>query len=131
MDFAGVPLDSGFGPDTVVKITEDQPRFGDKVGADGEVTRYRLTNRMVNVEITFMQSSDANALLSAIQIVDDSAPNGAGVGILLIKDEDGTSKYLCPQAWIAKRPDVEFGVEVTSRTWVLRGRIATRVDGGN
>ena len=131
INLSGIPVDSGFAVGTVCKVVEDAARFGDKVGADGEVTRYRMLNRMATVTIRTMQSSDLNGRLTGLGQADDAAPNGAGVGTLLIKDEDGTSKYLMPQAWVSKPPDVEFADEVTEREWTIRGQLAVRIDGGN
>lgn len=130
-NLAGIMIDSGFGEDTVVKVTKDSDDFGDKVGADGEVTRYNMNDERVTIEFTLMQSSDVNAQLSALNILDKNAPGGAGVGPYFLKDNNGTTLLLCTQAWIAKPPDMEFGKEVKERVWKIRGIVGVRLDGGN
>jgi hypothetical protein len=39
--------------------------------------------------------------------------------------------FFAAKAWIRKRPDVEFGNEVTERTWEIEFGESIRIDGGS
>lgn len=131
ISIAGIPILSGFADGEFLKIEQEADDFTDKVGTDGEVTRSKTNDRRATVTILLMQSSAGNAALSALSNVDRLAPNGAGVGSLLVRDRLGTAVYSAAQAWISKPPDVSFDREATSREWTLRVADLTRNDGGN
>ncbi len=127
----GVPLNSGRGEGVFIKITMMNPAFSTKVGADGEVARSRSNDRRAKIEVTLLQTSDSNSLLSALHQLDLNAPNGAGVAGLLIKDMSGTSLHTAPECWVTKAPDVEYGAEITERTWELEAASLINFVGNN
>lgn len=127
----GIPLNTGRGDGVFIKITPMNDMFTTKVGADGEVARSRSNDRRHKVEITLMQTSDANILLSALHQLDINAPNGSGVAALFIKDMSGTSLHIAPEAWITKSPEVSYGPEVEMRTWELEAANMVDIVGGN
>lgn len=126
-----IPLNSGRGDGVFIKITPMNPAFSTKVGADGEVARSRSNDRRHKVEITLMQTSDSNILLSALHELDLFAPNGSGVAAILIQDMSGTSIFIAPEAWIVKAPEVQYGPEVEMRTWELEVANPINLVGGN
>jgi hypothetical protein len=113
----GPNLLSGFGEGTFVKVSRDEDAFMKKVGVDGEVARARNRNRSGTVEITLLQTSQSNDVLSALAVADELT--GTGAAPLMIKDLFGTTLCMVPNAWVKKRADVEFGKEVADRSWVL------------
>lgn len=116
ISFAGVDLNKGLADGTFLRISPMTARFTSKSGVDGEVTRTRRHDKRRTGEFTTMQTSDVNARLSAIFAADTDAPNGEGVGALLVKDLVGTTVFEAT-AYIAQDPDLELGPEATTRTW--------------
>lgn len=131
ISIAGIPIDSGYDEGEFLRIEAEAQDFTDKVGTDGEVVRSKTNDRRATITIILMQSSDGNALLSALNNIDRLAGNGAGVGPLMVRDLQGTSLYAAAECWIAKPPDVSFDREPTAREWMLRCANLERFDGGN
>lgn len=129
--FGGVPLNTGRGEGVFIKITPMNPAFTTKVGADGEVARSRSNDRRHKVEITLLQTSDGNILLSAVHQLDLKAPNGAGVAGLLIQDMSGTSIHIAPETWITEAPEVQYGPQIEHRTWKFEAANMLDIVGGN
>jgi hypothetical protein len=129
MSLGAIPID-GFGDGTFVKITSDEAAFSLKVGADGEATRVRTNNNAATIEVTLMQGSLSNTLLSNLHQLDRSVPGGLGVAPFLLKDLLSAAQYVAEQAWVEKPPDAEFALEAGTRTWMIRTHNLVRVDGG-
>jgi hypothetical protein len=128
---AGVPIEGGFADGTFIEIVQESDDFVDSIGADGDVTRSKTNDRRATITLTLMQSSEANALLSALSTLDVTASNGAGVGPLMIKDNQGTAKYTAEKSWVAKPPDAAFDKTAGPRAWKIRAAKLVRVDGSN
>ncbi len=127
----GIPLNTGRAEGVFIKIKPKSPAFTTKVGADGEVARSRSNDRRHEIEISMMQTSDANILLSALHQLDLNAPNGAGVAGILIQDMSGTSLHTAAECWIIESPEVQYGPEVEMRTWKLEAANMISLVGGN
>lgn len=128
---AGVPVEGGFADGTFIEIIQMSPDFTSKVGVDGDVTRSKTNDRRATIRITLMQSSNSNQLLSAMSNIDRKKSNGAGVGPMLIKDNQGLSLYSAEHSWISKPPDVTFDKEAGPRVWECEVATLERLDGGN
>ena len=115
-----IPINEGVGPDTFLTCAPEGEAFGDSIGAYGDVCRHNNHETRSTVELTLMNSSKHNVQLSALHAADVNAPNGVGVGAMLIKDNSGSTVLAAPQCWIQKRPDWELGKEVGVSTWVFR-----------
>ena len=97
----------------------------------GDVARARTNDRRGTVTFKLMQTSDTNALLSALRNADLLAPNGAGVGALEVRDLQGTTLLSAAEAWIKKMPQTAFDREIGAREWVIRCAVLEGVVGGN
>lgn len=130
--FAGIPIQSGrSGEGDFIKIERMNPAFSEKVGADGEVARSRSNDKRTKITVTLMQTSDTNALFSAIFLLDENAPGGAGVGAFSVADLGGTSLHFAAEAWITKPADVTYAAEVGTRIWEFTAASMSGVVGGN
>ncbi len=129
--FMGIPINSGYADGEFLTIEQESQDFNVVVGTDGEVTRSKSNNRHAVIKLKLMQSSDGNAALSALNNIDMLANGGAGVGPMLIKDNQGNSLYAASKCWIAKPPDVSFDRTAGSREWTLECSFLQRFDGGN
>jgi hypothetical protein len=130
-NFSGLNIDSGRGDDEFVRIEQQEDNFSYKAGVDGEGTRSESKNRYTVVTATLMQTSDGNALLSAIQNLDIKTPGGAGVAPLLVRDRQGNSVFMAAEAWIIKPPDRTYGKEAATVEWTFGVHSPERFDGGN
>ena len=94
--------------------------FSDEVGADGHVTRIRSRDQRATVTLHLKANSPTNKLLSALYQADMNAPNGTGVGALLIRDTQGVTTFASAQAWIAGMPKVSIGKKLGDYEWKIR-----------
>lgn len=126
-----IPI-SGYADGSFIECSKESPDFNDVVGADGEVARSKSNDPRWTLTITLLQTSQSNAVLSALRASDLLAGNGAGVVPVLIKDNQGTTLMAFANAWIMNPPDVTFDREATERAWELRCiEAAPVVIGGN
>lgn len=118
--FSGVVVsaDAGWGEGGALLIEQQNPNWGYKEGVGGVITRYRIMKKITKLTLTLSSKVPTVALLSSFIIQDDAAQNGAGVGLITIKDTGGTFSLVDPQGWIEGPPasrtftdeasDVEF-----------------------
>lgn len=126
----GVPIDAGFADGEFVRVEQESDDFGDVVGTDGEVTRFKTNDRRANVTVLLMQTSDSNQFLSALSNLDKITPNGAGIVPFLLLDGNGASIHEALELWVKKGPDVAYGREPGNREWELRVASLDRFDAG-
>lgn len=117
--FAGAEISTGYGEGAAIKIEKVTPTTKVKEGADGSASRSKTGSRLYKVTATYLSTSDANALLSAIALLDDISPNGAGVAPMLIQDLQGTTQLVSPSAWIETMPPLDINQEATNVEWVF------------
>ena len=119
LSIAGRAIHSGFADGDFVKVSRLSDDWSDKAGTDGEVTRSKSNDARCDVSVTLMATSDGNDLLSQIRTADLAAPNGAGVGQFLLRDQFGRT-VIRGQCWIVKPPEVARGREAGQAEWKLR-----------
>lgn len=105
---------TGVADGTFVKISRNTAeRYKKKVGAKGEVSRSRVTDKSGTVEVTLKHTSPSNYKLYFL----DKLPKTFPVSII----ETGSSKFVASatEAWIEKIPQPEFGVEESNAVWVF------------
>lgn len=117
--FNGIPIE-GFAEDNFLEIEFESEGFLDQIGADGHVVRYKSCDDRATVTFTLMATSPSNKLLSTMYNADRKAPNGIGVGPLLIRNTQGATVFMGTQAWIQKMPNTSFGKELGEREWTIR-----------
>lgn len=128
---AGVPVDSGRGDDTFLKLKWMSPRYTTKVGVDGEVVRTKSNDKRLQATVTVLQTSAGNALLQTLHALDTNSSNGAGVGPFMVKDRNGFTLYTGAQCWVAQPPDPDFGKEAGTRDWIIEVANCDGFEGGN
>lgn len=140
INWNGKSLASGLAPDSFVTVSRAEDSFSKTVGADGTVARTRIADRTGEVELTLMQNSPINAILSTLALADELSSTGdvastvtgevaegastatagiAGVSNLTITDPSGGLIAQAKNAWIRKIPDQELGKEYGERTWTF------------
>ncbi len=103
---------SGFAPGTFITVEQDENNFSTRVGADGEVTRTRLSNRMAVMNLTLLATAVFNAVLSGLEQTEVIFP-------VLLKD--GATIISAGEAWVEKPPGFERSGDDSSDTeWIIR-----------
>lgn len=115
----GIPITDGKA-DPFVKVSPVSDAFEDDVGVDGEVCRYPTNDPRYDVEVTLKGSSKHNQQLAAILAVDRESTGGAGVGVFLLKDNNGATIHAGDKCWLVASPPQEFGKNKPDVTWKLR-----------
>lgn len=125
----GIPI-QGFGAGDFLDIDQGDDTFTDTTGADGETIRSKQAPKpMVTITINLMESSASNTYLSSLHELDRAQPNGAGIVPFLYKDGSGTSLFVSDKCWVSKPPKITKGKEGKERSWTLRAKTKTRLDG--
>lgn len=117
--FAGIPM-SGRADGAFLSVERNEDSYSIQVGTDGEATRSKTNNKSGRITITLMQSSQANAALSAFHNAAEAGITD-GIAPFLAKDNSGLppSVYAAEKAWIVRHPTGEFDREAGPREWVL------------
>jgi hypothetical protein len=129
--FSGIPIDGGRGDDEFCEIAKQEDTYTYKAGIDGEGTRSETKNSYHKVTLTLMQTSSANALLSALHNGDIAIPGGQGIAPILVKDRQGASLFTAAEAWIEKIPDLKYAKEAGTVKWIIGCHQPVNVLGGN
>lgn len=122
---------SGYADGEFLNIGQPKDGFVIVEGTDGSVARSKTNTRIVEISINLLQTSNSNAVLSALHAIDVNTPNGAGVGSFVLQDMQGTTLVLCTKAWIRKPADISLDRAAKERKWLLHGLYSVFLVGGN
>ena len=126
---AGVAKIEGWGEDDMITVTRDEGRWVKTVGADGRPSRSFIASTAGTVEINVMQTSEANEILSALLLTDETTLKGQVP--LVIQDTLGGSTYSSTDAWLQGPPSVSLSKDVSEYTWTFDcGDLSMYVTGG-
>ncbi len=121
--FAGQTL-SGFAGDISIDPDGGEDIATKTVGSDGSETVVVFHNNASGgVTMALMASSSSNDILSALAAAKT-------VGPILIRDTNGRTVLEAPAAWVARRPVVAYGAEMSEREWRIDYSDAKFVIGG-
>lgn len=116
ISFAGNIL-TGFAPDSVVEIEQDNDTFGYTASADGPGARSRIRDESCTIRVRLLKTSMSNNILSAIWEADKL--KGIGVKEFLAKDLSGLTTF-AGDSWIQKPPNMVVGSDIETYEWTLR-----------
>lgn len=122
---------SGTSESSFISVTRTVPHAALTNGADGSNARVVRAIKNAEVTVTLMATSESNDVLSQLLALDEGSRDGTDCFSLTIKDNTGRTVMSSPQAFIGNTPDVDFGVEVTDRAWVISAIHLTTHIGGN
>jgi len=126
----GFLVDSGLADGEFLAMERAMGHRTSKSGTDGEVVTSKTNNKLVKIKVKLMKTSDGNTKLSAVYQADRAAPNGVGVGPLMIRDRSGTEIY-AGTCWIEDPPNATFDREATEREWTLGAELTVDFPGGS
>lgn len=113
----GVPLNAGIADGTFVKVTRNAVAATMTVGAGGDVVITRSHDHTGKAEVTVQRASQVNALLSAMAAAWEAGTGGRGA--FFVRDLNGASLCVAPNAVIEKPADFERGKEHGNITWSI------------
>lgn len=113
----GPSVITGLVAGSFVSVERYEDSFNTQVGREGEVARSKSNNRTGKITLKLQQTSPSNAILSALNILDELS--GAGVVPVLVRDASGNSLHAAAEAWIKKPANAEYGKEAGEREWVI------------
>ncbi|WYV99009.1 virion structural protein [Pseudomonas phage vB_PpuM-NoPa] len=119
----------GYADGTFVTIKKDIKPFAKVRAMDGEIARQYFDDAGYKVELTLMQSSPTNNVLSMLYNVDTVTHMGKVP--LFIKDSRGQTTFIAGTAWIEEIPTVTFSSQLDTRTWVFGCADVAMTIGGN
>lgn len=114
----GSVIVTGFGPDGFIKVARNEDGVMLQMGAGGDGAITINQNKSGTIDLTLMQTSPSNLLLSAILRLME----GAGKGVVPFQVKDVLDKgTLCSaqSCWVKKWPDMERAKELGVVTWPL------------
>lgn len=117
------------GDSIIARMADD--KYFTRVGTDGGVARARNASALGEIEIKLLQTSGANAALSALFNTDDLVNGGLAVIPVSVVDGSGLSLAAASQAWVKSIPEMVLGKEVSERTWILSCADLRMFHGGN
>ena len=123
IQWAGLTLD-GIADGTFVEVERNSPNTNATVGAGGTVGLTYVADKTGMVRLTFMQTSDSNIGLSAVQVAQDSLDDVIRAD-MTITDKSGSMLCYIQAAHIQTPPPMVLADDQQSRTWEF---FAERVD---
>ena len=109
----------GWGTDAIATLEFEGKAFTKVAGGDGEIIRSKNFNRSGTLKCKVMQSAGVNDKLWALHKLDMNTPNGAGIGVLVIKDLQGTTLLTAASAWISAPPNPVWGTSGQQWEWSI------------
>lgn len=106
----------GFAKDTFIEAARNNPSYTTVVGAQGHAVAVKSADRSGYIQITLLQTSESNQILSGLMTSSELAPGGAAVPVL-VRDTLGNTICGCDAALIEKPADVRFDTSIKERAW--------------
>ena len=130
---AALPINDGRAVEEFVTVDKDSDTFEEEESADGSVCRYATHGSLYTITVKLKGWSAENPKLMALHALDANAPNGAGIGIFLLKDGNGSTLCNSDKCWIKKPPQSGFGKNRPDVDWVFKvvANVGQMLIGGN
>lgn len=111
----------GFADGTFISVSRNNQTWTVASGASGEAARSKSNDRTGTVELTLMQTSAFNNILSGLFFTDEGSLNAGKFAFSLIDTNGGEGgvNIIADQMWVQQPPTVEFGKELGDRVWTL------------
>lgn len=112
---AGMHTVTGYVDGTFIRIYKDSKPVTKMRAMDGSVARVYSPETTWSFDLTIMQSSVTNDILSAFWNVDQVTQMGKFP--IMVKDGRGSSLFIAATAWVEEMPDLTFSNQIEGRTW--------------
>jgi len=119
----------GYMDGTHIEAEFDEDATTKHQGNQGETSVVLNANEGAKITVVFSQGSPCNDELSSL--VPNARLDYLPVGVLTIDDLNGTTAIKAAEAWIMKTAKIEYGKEITGRSWVFDTGLAEITVGGS
>jgi len=109
----------GYADGTFISVSRNNQTCTVQSGASGEAARSKSNDRTGTVELTLMQTSAFNDILSGLFFADETGTLNAGKFLFSLIDLNGSTILGADQMWVQQPPTVEYGKELGDRVWTL------------
>lgn len=116
---------------TFISVSRLIPRAEMYNGADSSNIRVLRDIENHEITLTLHQGSESNDVLSQLFALDKQHRRGEYLFNVLIKDSGGRTLVSATNCFISSPPDLEYGVEVSERPWVITAVCADVFIGGH
>lgn len=106
----------GYADGTFIVIERTSDLMTKVVGADGDVARFKSSDKSGQLTLTLMPTSDSNETLGDFHALDELA--SVGTFSVIVKDNLKNILFTA-EGWIRKLPNMEFGKELSDREWII------------
>ena len=132
LNTCGIPVTDGRA-EKFVTVDKEGDSFGTEQGADAAVCRYATHGSLYIVTVALKGFSNVNQKYAALHALDCNSLNGAGIGIFLLKDNNGATLMGSDKMWITRPPAAGFGKTREDVEWVFHvvAPQGTMIVGGN
>jgi len=121
--WGGVVLE-GVADGTFIEAVRNQGNSQTKVGAYGDPCHTKIVDKTGTITITFLQQSDSNKILSAVQLAQDVSDDLIRLD-MSIRDKSGGFLCYVNSAHLMTVPSMTLADDSTNRAWVW---FADRID---
>lgn len=118
LNIAALHQVTGFSPDSIIRITKDEPYFKTFKGASGKVERMTVPDNTYTLEITLSQTSPSNSVLNALATLDHIS--GIAQFPIFAKDSSGQSLFLSGTCWVETPAEASYGTDIVERVWTIK-----------
>lgn len=122
---------SGYSESAMVSVEPSAEAFKMYISADNKSTLIFNSNNGATLMLTLNQTSESNDILSQLYEEFRLSKNPSKLFSVMVKDLNGRSLYVAPQAFIGKRPTAAFGNEMQNRDWTILCPNMEQHSGGN
>jgi hypothetical protein len=109
----------GYADDTFIEVGRKTPTYNSSAGADGEVVRNRSLDKRGEIKLTLKQTSPTCALLDALLVADEIAPNGASILPVMVKDNSGNAVWSGVEAWVTEPAKTKGAKNAGDREYLI------------
>lgn len=128
----GVLPVTGLSDGDSVVARRNEALYVSRAGMKGAVARARNTDKRGEIELHILQTSAANAAISAMSNLDSLTVDGKAVFPITLVDLSGTTVISAGQAWLKQIGDVTFSTNaVAERVYTFECADLKMVLGGN
>lgn len=113
--WGGVAI-TGLAEDTFLTVTRNADNSEEVVGAQGDVALTKVANTTGMIELTLLQNSVVNNILSNIQLLQDGESDLFRAN-MTIQDPSGGTIWEAKDTHLKKSTDVTLGASQNGKTW--------------
>lgn len=102
---------------TAIQEAKDAPAWSHRTDRQGNAVRNKMRKKSGTLTLTYVAESEIQKELTRIYLIDDTLEDQ--IGVITIKDLNGSTLMVYNGAYIENDPDLGYGSEAANRTYVF------------